>query len=276
VTRAGATETTRPAPAQAAKPATPSSTVRPNRELVRRLFLKYQKTKDPAVRQQLVELFNNLVVFLAKKFSNRGEPLEDIVQVGYIGLLQAIERFEPQRGLEFSTFATPTIVGEIKRYFRDKSWAVKVPRRLQETMQRADVAQQRLQARLGRQPSVQEIAKELELEPEEVLEAMEASPAQRTIPFESTGPAPKDEDGLQLTERLGREDENLDKVELQDLLDQAMRHLTPRERRIMYLRFVDELPQAEVAKRLGISQMHVSRLQRAAVEQLKRELPVSS
>jgi len=241
---------------------------------VRRLFLKYQKTKDPQVRQQLVELFNNLVVFLAKKFANRGEPLEDIVQVGYIGLLQAIERFEPQRGLEFSTFATPTIVGEIKRYFRDKSWAVKVPRRLQETMQRADLAQQRLQARLGRQPSVNEIAKELELEPEDVLAAMEASPAQHTISFESTGPA-KEEDGLQLTERLGREDENLDKIELQDLLDQAMRHLTPRERRIMYLRFVDELPQAEVAKRLGISQMHVSRLQRAAVEHLKRELPVS-
>jgi RNA polymerase sigma-B factor len=241
---------------------------------VRRLFLKYQKTRDPQVRQQLVELFNNLVVFLAKKFANRGEPLEDIVQVGYIGLLQAIERFEPQRGLEFSTFATPTIVGEIKRYFRDKSWAVKVPRRLQETMQRADLAQQRLQARLGRQPSVNEIAKELELEPEDVLAAMEASPAQHTISFESTGPA-KEEDGLQLTERLGREDENLDKIELQDLLDQAMRHLTPRERRIMYLRFVDELPQAEVAKRLGISQMHVSRLQRAAVEHLKRELPVS-
>ncbi len=221
-----------------------------------------------------MELFNNLVVFLAKKFANRGEPLEDIVQVGYIGLLQAIERFEPQRGLEFSTFATPTIVGEIKRYFRDKSWAVKVPRRLQETMQRADLAQQRLQARLGRQPSVNEIAKELELQPEEVLAAMEASPAQHTVSFESTGPA-KEEDGLQLTERLGREDENLDKIELQDLLDQAMRHLTPRERRIMYLRFVDELPQAEVAKRLGISQMHVSRLQRAAVEHLKRELPVS-
>lgn len=226
------------------------------------------------MRQRLVDLFNNLVLFLAKKFANRGEPLEDIVQVGYIGLLQAIERFEPERGLEFSTFATPTIVGEIKRYFRDKSWAVKVPRRLQETMQRADLAQQRLQGRLGRQPSVQEIAKELELDPEEVLAAMEASPAQRTISFESTGPAASDEDGLQLTERLGLDDQNLDKVELQDLLDQAMRHLTPRERRIMYLRFVDELPQAEVAKRLGISQMHVSRLQRAAVERLKREMPV--
>jgi RNA polymerase sigma-B factor len=133
-----------------------------------------------------------------------------------------------------------------------------------------------LQGRLGRQPSVQEIAKELELDPEEVLAAMEASPAQRTISFESTGSAPKDEDGLQLTERLGLDDQNLDKVELQDLLDQAMAHLTPRERRIMYLRFVDELPQAEVAKRLGISQMHVSRLQRAAVERLKRELPVPS
>src|SRR3989442_2101949 len=222
------------------RPAASTSTVRPNRELVRRLFLNYQKTKDPEVRQQLVELFNNLVIFLAKKFRNGAKPLEDIVQSGYIGLLAAIERFEPQRGLEFSTFATPTIVGEIKRYFRDKSWAVKVPRRLQETMQRDDVASQRLQARLGRQPSVNEIAKELELRPEDVLEAMEASPAQRTIPFESTGPAPRDDDGLQLTERLGREDENLDKVELQDLLDQAMRHLTPRERRTTHLRLRQE------------------------------------
>ncbi|TMD48103.1 MAG: sigma-70 family RNA polymerase sigma factor, partial [Chloroflexi bacterium] len=106
-------------PDRVESPAPARTTVRPNRDLVRRLFLNYQKTKDPQVRQQLVELFNNLVIFLAKKFSNRGEPLEDIVQVGYIGLLQAIERFEPQRGLEFSTFATPTIVGEIKRYFRD-------------------------------------------------------------------------------------------------------------------------------------------------------------
>src|SRR5205823_11790120 len=127
----------------------------------------------------------------------------------------------------------------------------------------------------GRKPSVNESAKGRGLEPEEVLAGMEAGPRQRTIPFESTGSAARDDDGLQLTERLGLEDENLDKVELQDLLDQAMRHLTPRERRIMYLRFVDELPQAEVAKRLGISQMHVSRLQRAAVERLKRELPVS-
>lgn len=248
--------------------------MRPNRQLVRRLFLKYQKTRDPQTRQQLVELFNNLVLFLARKFANRGEPLEDIVQVGYIGLLQAIERFDPKRELEFSTFATPTILGEIRRYFRDKSWAVKVPRRLQETMQRAGQARERLQARLGRQPSVAEIAAELQLPPEEVLEAMEASPAQRTVSFESTGTTPRDEEGLELTERLGRVDENLEKVELQDILNNAMRHLTPRERRIMVLRFVEQLPQAEVARRLGISQMHVSRLQRAAVEQLKRELPV--
>jgi len=252
-----------------------ASSTRPSRQQVRRLFEQYQQTRDPAVRQQLVDLFNNLVLFLARKFQNRGEPLEDIVQVGYIGLLQAIERFDPGRDLEFSTFATPTIVGEIKRYFRDKSWAVKVPRRLQETMQRAGQAQERLQGRLGRAPSVNEVAAELGVPPEEVLEAMEASPAQRTISFESTGRGAEDE-GLELNERLGEPDENLERVELQNLLQKAMSHLTPRERRIMYLRFVDELPQAEVAKRLGISQMHVSRLQRAAVEHLKRELPAAS
>jgi len=267
--RSPSSSRTEPAPA-------PTSAVRPNREVVRRLFAKYQKTRDPQTRQQLVELFNNLVLFLARKFANRGEPLEDITQVGYIGLLQAIERFDPSRELEFSTFATPTILGEIRRYFRDKSWAVKVPRRLQETMQHAAQARERLQARLGRQPSVSEVAAELQIAPEEVLEAMEASPAQRTVSFESTGSAAKDSEGLELNERLGQVDENLQKVEFRTLLDTAMRHLTPRERRIMVLRFVDELPQAEVARRLGISQMHVSRLQRAAVEQLKRELPVST
>jgi len=253
-----------------------TTSARPSRQHIRRLFEQYQKTKDPAVRQQLVDLFNNLVPFLARKFQNRGEPLEDIIQVGYIGLLQAIERFDPGRDLEFSTFATPTIVGEIKRYFRDKSWAVKIPRRLQETMQRAGQAQERLQGQLGRAPSVSEVAEELGVPPEEVLEAMEASPAQRTVSFESTGRGAQEDEGLELNERLGETDENLERVELQNLLQKAMSHLTPRERRIMYLRFVDELPQAEVAKRLGISQMHVSRLQRAAVEQLKRELPAAS
>ncbi len=218
--------------------------------------------------------FADLVRSLARRFANRGEPLEDLEQVGFLGLIAAIERFDPARGLEFTTFATPTILGEIKRHFRDKSWAVRVPRRLQETYARVMRAQERLGQRLGRAPAVVEIAQELDLEPEEVLEAMEVGPAQRAISLEAPGGGQAD--ALDLGERIGQEDHNLARVELQDALAGALRHLTPREREIMILRFVDQLPQTEVARRLGISQMHVSRLQRAALAQLKRELPAEA
>ena len=223
-------------------------------------------------RQELVDAYSNLVYFLARKFGGRGEPLDDLVQVGYVGLLMAIERFEPDRGLEFSTFATPTILGEIKRYFRDKSWTVRIPRRLQELNQRSRITGERLQHELGRAPSVQELAEAMGVSTEEVLEAYEASPAQQTVPLD--GPASGDDDSASpsLGDRLGGEDANLERVEFRDLLGSAMEHLSPRERQIMNLRFIEELPQSEVAKRLGISQMHVSRLQRAAVEQLRAHL----
>ena len=210
--------------------------------------------------------------FLARKFAGRGEPLEDLVQVGFVGLLMAIERFDPDRGLEFSTFATPTIVGEIKRYFRDKSWTVRIPRRLQELNQRSRLTSERLQQDLGRQPSVQELAEAMGVSPEEVLAAYEASPAQQTVPLDSPSGGDEGGDGQMLLDRLGGTDANLERVEVRDLLDSAMEHLSPRERQIMYLRFIEELPQSEVARRLGISQMHVSRLQRAAVEQLRSRL----
>jgi RNA polymerase sigma-B factor len=240
---------------------------------LRDLFVEYQQTKNPEIRQELVNAYSNLVYFLARKFANRGEPLEDVVQVGFVGLLMAIERFEPERGLEFSTFATPTIVGEIKRYFRDKSWTVRIPRRLQEVNQRSRLETERLQAELGRAPSVQELAARMGISEEEILEAYEASPAQHAVSLEAPADSAGEGEGLALGERLGSPDENLERVELLQLLDSAMTHLNPRERQIMYMRFVEEMPQTEVAKRLGISQMHVSRLQRAAVEHLKQHLP---
>ena len=193
--------------------------------------------------------------------------------MGFVGLLMAIERFEPERGLEFSTFATPTIVGEIKRYFRDKSWAVRVPRRLQELNVRTKREAERLQNKLGRVPSVQELAAALEVSEEEVLAAYEASPARQSVPLDAPMDGSGEGEGLSLAERLGTPDRNLERVELQGILDSAMANLNPRERQIMYLRFIEELPQSEVARRLGISQMHVSRLQRAAVEHLRHHLP---
>ncbi|MGH7704679.1 MAG: SigB/SigF/SigG family RNA polymerase sigma factor [Candidatus Dormibacteria bacterium] len=242
-----------------------------DRELQHRLFAEYASTRDPGIRDQLVPQYAALVRSLARRFAGRGEPLEDLEQVGYLGLIAAIERFDPKLGLEFTTFATPTILGEIKRYFRDKSWAVRVPRRLQETYAQVVRTQQVLSQELGRSPTVPEIATRLELEPDEVLQALEAGPAQRAISLES--PARSGEGDGELGDRLGAEDENLGRIELQNMLAGAMRHLTPREREIMVLRFVEQLPQTEVARRLGISQMHVSRLQRAALAQLKRELP---
>jgi RNA polymerase sigma-B factor len=240
---------------------------------VRRLLRDYAQHRDPGVRDRLVQLNADLVHFIARRFANRGEPLEDIEQVGFLGLIQAIERFDPSLENEFSTFATPTIMGEIRRYFRDKSWAVRVPRRLQENFLRVVRAQDELSRSLGHAPSIAEIASHLGLEQDEVLAALEVSPAQHTVSLESTAPGGTVEDGSELGERIGREDENLERVEMKALLEQAMAHLTPRERQIMALRFFDQLPQTEVAKRLGISQMHVSRLQRAALEHMRAEFP---
>jgi RNA polymerase sigma-B factor len=243
------------------------------RDEVRRLLRDYAAHRDPAVRERLVHLNSDLVHYIARRFANRGEPIEDIEQVGFLGLIQAIERFDPSLENEFSTFATPTIMGEIRRYFRDKSWAVRVPRRLQENYLRVVRAQEELSSTLGHQPSIAEIATHLGLEQDEVLAALEVSPAQHTISLESTPSGGTVEDGSELGERIGREDENLERVEMKALLEQAMAHLTPRERQIMALRFFDQLPQTEVAKRLGISQMHVSRLQRAALEHMRAEFP---
>ena len=245
----------------------PEST--PEREEVRRLLREFARTRDPRIRERLVELNSDLVHFIARRFANRGEPLEDIEQVGFVGLIQAIERFDPSLENEFSTFATPTIAGEIRRYFRDRSWAVRVPRRLQENLGRVNNATQRLQIELGRQPTVAEIGARIGLEPDEVLAALEVSPAQHTVSLE--GPTSNADDATTLGERIGFDDENLDRVEMQDVLERVMAHLTPRERTILALRFVEQLPQTEVARRLGISQMHVSRLQRAAIEHLRRE-----
>ncbi|HEY0410187.1 MAG TPA: SigB/SigF/SigG family RNA polymerase sigma factor [Candidatus Dormibacteraeota bacterium] len=245
----------------------------PERDEMRRLLREYAAHRDPAVRERLVDLNADLVRFIARRFANRGEPLEDIEQVGFLGLIQAIERFDPSLLNEFSTFATPTIMGEIRRHFRDRSWSIRVPRRLQENYTRAMRAQEQLSQELGRQPSVAEIAGRLGLEPDEVLAALEVSPAQHTVSLDASRPGRDEEEGSELGERLGQEDENLERVEMKAVLEQAMAHLSPRERQIMLLRFFEQLPQTEVAKRLGISQMHVSRLQRAALERMRREFP---
>jgi RNA polymerase sigma-B factor len=241
-------------------------------EDVESLFIKYAETKDPKIREQLIEIHQNLVRFLAGKFANRGEPLEDLVQVGTIGLINAIDRFDPKRGTKFSTYATPTIVGEIRRYFRDKAWSLKVPRRLQELNLAANKAADALSVKLGRTPTIQEIAQAVGASEEETLEAMELGNAYETVSLDSKLDEEGDSSPMSLSEFVGDTDGSIDTMDKYGDLTQAIECLEPREKAIIYLRFFKDLSQTEVAKRLNISQMHVSRLQQKALKRLRELL----
>jgi RNA polymerase sigma-B factor len=250
---------------------------RPSREELRALHRLYKETTDPAerdrIRAQLVDAYHDFVYFLARKFQNRGEPLDDIVQVGYLGLIKAIERFDPDLGFEFTTFATLTVAGEIKRHFRDKGTAIRFPRRLQELHQSVVRVNEEMKNQLGREPTVSELAERLGVKPEDVTEAMEIGPAYMPLSLDQPIGTADGQEGRAISEQIGTADPELDRVEMRDLLDRAMVHLTPRERSIMAMRFYEQMSQSEIARRLGISQMHVSRLQRAALEQLRKYVP---
>ncbi len=247
------------------------------REELRALHRRYRETNDPAererIREQLVNAYHDFVYFLARKFQNRGEPLDDIVQVGYLGLIKAIERFDPDLGYEFTTFATLTVAGEIKRHFRDKGTAIRFPRRLQELHQSVVRVNEQMKNELGREPAVAELAERLGVTPDEVTEAMEIGPAYMPLSLDQPVASSDGQDSRSVSEQIGSSDPELDRVEMRDVLDRAMEHLTPRERAIMAMRFYEQMSQSEIARRLGISQMHVSRLQRAALEQLRKYVP---
>jgi RNA polymerase sigma-B factor len=232
------------------------------------LFRKYTITRSSRVRDQLVIMHQNLVRFLAGKFANRGEPLEDLVQVGLIGLINAVDRFDPDRGTKFSTYAAPTIVGEIRRHFRDKAWSLKVPRRLQELSLAANKAVEELGQLLGHPPTVQEIAKHVGASEEETLEAIELGNAYDTVSLDSTLPQGGESAPLTLAEFVGDIDHSLQTIETFGDLKQAVDALEPREKAIISYRFFKDMSQTEVAKRLNISQMHVSRLQQKALKRL--------
>jgi RNA polymerase sigma-B factor len=217
-------------------------------------------------------MHQNLVRYLASKFVNRGEPLEDLVQVGSIGLINAIDRFDPDRGIKFSTYATPTIVGEIRRYFRDKAWSLKVPRRLQELNLSAAKAQEALSAKLGRAPMIREVAERIGATEEETLEAIELGNAYDTVSLDTQMTSDTDSSAMTLGEFVGSEDATLRSLEAYGDLNQAIEYLEPRERMIIIYRFFRDMSQADVANKLNISQMHVSRLQNHALQTLKRLL----
>jgi RNA polymerase sigma-B factor len=251
-----------------------------SREELRELHRRYRETSDQAerdrIRARLVDNYRDFVYFLARKFANRGEPLDDIVQVGYLGLIKAIERFDPDLGYEFTTFATLTVAGEIKRYFRDKGTAIRFPRRLQELHQSVVRVNEQMKNELGREPTVGELAERLGVSPDDVTDAMDIGPAYVPVSLDQPIGTPDGQESRSIAEQIGGADPELDRVEMRDVLDRAMEHLTPRERAIMAMRFYEQMSQSEIAKRLGISQMHVSRLQRAALEQLRKFVPAES
>ena len=246
-----------------------------SRDEIRSMFRAYQRADSEAeqveVRARLVDQYIGLVEFLARRFRNRGEPLEDLVQVGTIGLLKAIDRFDLEREVEFSTYATPTIVGELKRHFRDKGWAVRVPRRLQELHLELTKIIGSLGQELGRSPTVAEIAEHSGISEEDVLEGLEIAQAYNFTSLDAPIDS-DDSDSSTFAEQMGSEDEQLENLEYRAALAPEMAKLPERERRILYLRFYRGMTQSEIADRLGISQMHVSRLLNRTLIRLREAL----
>jgi RNA polymerase sigma-B factor len=241
------------------------------RELFEQLALLPEGNDDRLrIRGELVELHLPLVEYLARRFRNRGEWLDDLTQVATIGLIKSIDRFDLGRGVEFSTYATPTIVGEIKRHFRDKGWAVRVPRRLQELKLALTKAISDLAQRLGRAPTVAELAEHLQMSEEEVLEGLESANAYSTVSLDA--PDSGDDDAPAVAESLGMLDDALEGVEYRESLKPLLEQLPPREKRILLLRFFGNMTQSQIATELGISQMHVSRLLARTLAQLREGL----
>ncbi|HJF44300.1 SigB/SigF/SigG family RNA polymerase sigma factor [Thermophilibacter provencensis] len=242
-----------------------------DKDRTRELFRRYKQKGDTEARDQLIVSHLNLVRFLASKFKNRGESLEDLVQVGTIGLIKAIDRFDPERGLEFTTYATPTIMGEIKRHFRDKGWSVRVPRRLQELSAKVNQATDELVNQLQRSPSVAEIADYLGASVDEVLEAMESSSAYSSVPLEGGGSS-DDVEAPSVIDHYATEDADLAATDDRIVLEQAVADFSPREREVVKMRFEDGLTQVEIAERLGVSQVQVSRLLRRTLRRIQDKI----
>ncbi|MFI6438780.1 RNA polymerase sigma factor SigF [Streptomyces sp. NPDC050759] len=247
-----------------------------DRSGARALFVELRALKDGSpeyaeLRNRLVRMHLPLVEHLARRFRNRGEPLDDLTQVATIGLIKSVDRFDPDRGVEFSTYATPTVVGEIKRHFRDKGWAVRVPRRLQELRLALTTATAELSQQHGRSPTVHELAEKLAISEEEVLEGLESANAYSTLSLDVPD---TDDESPAVADTLGAEDEALEGVEYRESLKPLLEDLPPREKRILLLRFFGNMTQSQIAQEVGISQMHVSRLLARTLAQLREKLLV--
>jgi RNA polymerase sigma-B factor len=231
-----------------------------------RLFAEYARTRDPKLREQLIVQHLGLVSALARRFGADGRELDDLIQVGAIGLIQAIDRFDPSRGVAFRSYAVPTILGEMRRYFRDKASTIRLPRHLRELLAQANAASARLTQKLERPPSLDELAQAMAVPPEDLAVAEES--AQAPVSLDQELPASEEE--ASLADYFGAEDAEMARLEDRALINQVLSCLSLRERLILYLRFYQGLSQAEVAKRLHISQMHVSRLEHRALERVRQ------
>ncbi|MEU5218960.1 RNA polymerase sigma factor SigF [Streptomyces sp. NPDC020807] len=247
-----------------------------DRSGARALFVELRELPEGSpekaeLRNRLVRMHLPLVEHLARRFRNRGEPLDDLTQVATIGLIKSVDRFDPERGVEFSTYATPTVVGEIKRHFRDKGWAVRVPRRLQELRLSLTTATAELSQQHGRSPTVHELAERLGISEEEVLEGLESANAYSTLSLDVPD---TDDESPAVADTLGAEDEALEGVEYRESLKPLLEDLPPREKRILLLRFFGNMTQSQIAQEVGISQMHVSRLLARTLASLREKLLV--
>ena len=234
------------------------------------LLRLYHEDDDVSARQELIERHIDFVQRLARRYARRGEQLDDLTQVGCVGLIKAIDRFDGSFGASLTTYAAPNILGEIKRHFRDRGWSVRVPREIQELNVKLTKVVDELTTRLGRSPSVDELAAATGTSAEQVLEALESSSAYSALSL-SEGPDP-DEEGGGPMETLGGEDAAFEQSEQRLTLATGIQRLPSRERTILHLRFFEGLTQSEIAERVGISQMHVSRLIRTSLYRMRREL----
>ena len=251
----------------------PEPVVRSGRERMtdeQELLRRYHHDGDLDARQALVEQMLPLVRTLARRYVNRGEPLDDLIQVGCVGLIKAVDRFDVSRELRFSTFAVPTILGEIKRHFRDRAWSVRVSRGIQERNARIARAVDRLSGRFGRSPTLEELAEATESTVDQVLESLQGAQAYATVPLELVSSG----DDAEPLDWLGGEDPGYNQTEERLVLARGLEVLPAREREIVMLRFFGGLTQREIADRIGVSQMHVSRLLRRAIARMQGELAI--
>ena len=242
------------------------------KEAIQEKFEEYYKTRDKKLRDELIEEHMYIVDILSNKYVGKGIEKDDLYQVASLGLIYAIDRFDPTKGYAFSSFATPTIMGELKRYFRDKGWVIRVPRRIQNLYKQINTAKKILPQELQRTPTVADIADYLGEDEETILETMEASKVYAPQSLDMKYQVQKGENAIDLSEMIGEEDKNFDSIELKDLIDKSKERLNDLEKEILELRYYEGRTQVDIANTLDISQMTVSRIEKKIIQKFTLEL----